>query len=247
MVLWGGAEALAQMASYVLQSRQFNEIYVKGNVDVECRESADSAGMIVFSSTPEVFNAVNCNNVGTRLNIVVNGVASNVLRKELSKIVVYYSGALSAVSYAGAENMRLRDADYGKSVVVMMTGSGRLRIDGLSASHVSCSVAGSGALSMAGTTKAGNITCSVSGSGTMEFLHLQAHSANATVNGRGCLVVNGEVGQASFALKGSGSIDASSLKCSQITAGAYGSGQIYYSRLVSNVVAQGYKENIISR
>ena len=247
MLIGIGTEVSAQMSSHMLQSRPFSEIYVKGNINVECRESADSAGLIVFSSTPGVFSAVNCNNVGRRLNVIVDGVSSTVLRRELSTIVVYYSGALSAVSYAGAGEMRVRKADYGKSVAVIMTGAGRLRIDGVSAQQVTCSVAGSGSVSMAGTTRANNVACSVSGSGVMEFSHIEAKNVSATVNGRGCLVVNGQADKGSFALKGSGSIDASSLSCSSLTAGAYGSGQIFYSRNVANVVASGNKDNVISR
>lgn len=247
MIVVGTIAMSAQLTSHILQSRQFNEIYVKGNINVECRESVDSAGMIVFSATPEVFSVVNCNNVGTRLNIIVEGIATNVLRRSLSTIVVYYNGVMSVVSYTGSGQMRVNDAKWDKSVALLMTGAGRLRVDDVVTSRASCSVAGSGTISLAGISRINNVTCSVSGSGNMEFSHLDAHLASATVNGRGCLLVNGTAQKASFALKGSGVIDASSLNCEQMTAGAYGSGQIYYSHQVSQIMAQGNKDNIISR
>lgn len=237
----------AQMSSHIMQSRPFTDIYVKGNINVECRHSADSAGMIVFSATPAVFDAVNCNNAGHRLNIIVEGVASNLLRRNLSTIVVYCDRKLSLVSYTGSGVMKVENTAFAPEVAVSLTGSGRLRVENIVATHLNCSVTGSGVLSVAGNTRVGNLTCSVSGSGTMEFVHVDTETASATVNGKGCLVLNGKTDNASFALKGSGSIDASSLDCRQLKAGSYGSGQIFHSRRVANVITSGNTNNIISR
>ena len=93
MLIGIGTEVSAQMSSHMLQSRPFSEIYVKGNINVECRESADSAGLIVFSSTPGVFSAVNCNNVGRRLNVIVDGVSVNAKTYAEMQMIAEYTNA----------------------------------------------------------------------------------------------------------------------------------------------------------
>lgn len=239
--------AKAQMSRHILQSRVFSELYVKGLPDVECRQNTDSAGMIVFSCEPSVFNAVQCNNVGERLQISIDKSKVTNMRRSLSKVVIYYTGKLSVMSYTGAGNIFVDNIPETKDMAVLLTGSGQMKLSKLNAKRLSCSIAGSGNLSFGGKTVAENVTCSVSGSGAIEISDIESESTNATVNGPGDLVINGRSTKVSFALKGSGAIDASSLSCSELEAGAYGSGKIYYNHSVGKVNLSGKTSNIIVR
>lgn len=237
--------ASAQMSQHILQSRTFSDLYISGSVNVECRQSLDSVGMIVFSATPQIYNKIKCYNEGDRLNISLDRIGTLDLSRNLSKIIVYYSGALSTISYAGSGRVVVDNPPVGKSVAVLLTGSGKLKIGAIKAQHLSCSVAGSGNLSISGNTTAENITCTVSGSGAVEIAHANATKTSATVKGPGDFVINGRSSEASFAIKGSGNIDASTLDCAKMTAGVYGSGRIYSSNRVTNLITSGRKENII--
>lgn len=237
----------AQMSRHILQSRSYSELYIKGLPDVECRQNADSAGMIVFNCIPSFFNAVKCNNAGERLQISVDNTQVSNMRNAFPKVIIYYSGKLSVISYTGAGNILINDAPAAKYLAVLLTGSGQMKLSRLNALRLSCSVAGSGNMSFGGTTVAENVTCSVSGSGAIEISYIESVSTNATVNGPGDLVINGRSTKASFALKGSGAIDASSLSCSELEAGTYGSGKIYYNHSVGKVNLSGKTGNIIER
>ena len=56
--------ANAQMSQHILQSRTFSDLYISGSVNVECRQSLDSVGMIVFSATPQVNSKIKSYNEG---------------------------------------------------------------------------------------------------------------------------------------------------------------------------------------
>lgn len=237
----------AQMTTHVLQSRQFSELYINGAMNVECRHSEDSAGMIIYKSTPQVADALDCHNAGDRLNISMEKISSSVLRNGLSTIVVYYSGQLSTASFTGSGSLTLETPPLGQSAALLLTGSGKFKVNNVTAMRVSCSVTGSGTMSIAGKTSAKNVTCTVSGSGAIEIAHVNAKTASVTVNGSGDMLINGIAYKASFALKGSGQIDASNFKCTALTSGVYGSGKVYYNKGVSTVNMSGKKENIIAR
>ncbi len=237
----------AQMQQHILQSRPFSELHISGRVDVECRQSADSAGMIVFSASPQAFDLLKCNNTSDRLNITLASTGTMNLRTNLSKVIVYYSGALSTIALTGSGSLNAITPALKNSVSAMLTGSGKVKISAITTSHLSCSVSGSGNMSIAGETSIKNMTGSVSGSGAIEIAHVNAASISATVNGPGDFIVNGNAEKASFAIKGSGNIDASTLNCTAMTAGAYGSGHIYYSRLVKQFTSSGKAENLIVR
>lgn len=237
----------AQMSQHILQSRAYSELYIKGLPDVECRQNADSAGMIVFSCEPSVFNAVKCNNVGERLQISVDKSMVTNVRRSFSKVVIYYTGKLSVISYTGAGNIVVDNIPTIRDMAVLLTGSGQMKLPELNVKRLSCSVAGSGKMSFRGKTIAENATCCISGSGAIEISDIESKSTNATVNGPGDLVINGRSTKVSFAVKGSGAIDASSLGCSELEAGAYGSGKIYYNHSVGKVNLSGKTSNIIVR
>ena len=239
--------ASAQMSQHILQSRAFSDLYISGSVNVECRQSLDSVGMIVFSATPQVYSKIKCYNEGDRLNISLDRTGTLDLSKNLSKIIVYYSGALSTISYTGSGRVVVANPPVGRNVAVLLTGSGNLKVGAIKAQHLSCSVAGSGNLSISGNTIVDNITSTVSGSGAVEIAHANATKTSATVKGPGDFIINGRSNEASFAIKGSGNIDASTLDCTKMTAGIYGSGRVYCSNRVTNLISSGRKENIIIR
>lgn len=237
----------AQMTNHILQSRSFSELYISGSVNVECRQVADSSGMIVFSASPQILNKIICNNEGDRLNISLGKTGTLDVAKNLSKIIVYYASPLSTISYTGSGRVVVVNPPINETIAVLLTGSGNLKVGSINAHHLSCSVAGSGNLSISGNTIVDNITCSVSGSGAVEIAHANSKKTNATVNGPGDFVINGHSEDASFAIKGSGNIDASTLDCATMTVGVYGSGRVYCSNRVSNLISSGRKENVIIR
>lgn len=237
----------AQMSQHILQSRTFSDLYISGSVNVECRQSLDSAGMIVFSATPQIFNKIKCYNEGDRLNISLDRTGTLDLLRNLSKIIVYYSGTLSTISYTGSGRVVVVNPPIDETIAVLLTGSGNLKVSSINAHHLSCSVAGSGNLSISGNTTAKNITCTISGSGAIEIAHANVAKTSATVKGPGDFIINGRSNEASFAIKGSGNIDASTLDCAKMTAGIYGSGRIYCNSRVTNLISSGRKENIIIR
>lgn len=239
--------ASAQMAFHTMQSRNFTELYIKGPVNVECRNNPDSAGMIVFRCTPDILPLINCNNSGNRLSISTENVNARTLRQQLSTITVYYSDPLSTIAYTGDGLLFLMRPPMSHRAALAMTGSGRIKASGIKAHYINCAMAGSGSIAMSGTTDVQSITCSVSGSGAIEIAHINANTVNATVKGPGDMIINGSTDKASFALKGSGVIDASALNASSLTAGAYGSGKIYYNHRINDLNTSGREDNIIKR
>lgn len=237
----------AQTTKHILQSRSFSELYISGPVNVECRQVSDSSGMIVFNSTSLVFDKIRCINEGNRLNISLDKTGTLDIAKNLSKIIIYYAGPLSTISYTGSGKVVAVNPTVNKTIAVLLTGSGSLKVGSINAHHLSCSIAGAGNLSISGNTVVDNITCSVSGSGVVEIAHANAKKTNATVNGPGDFIINGHSDDASFAIKGSGNIDVSTLDCKTMTVGVYGSGRVYCSDRVSNLHTSGRKENIIIR
>ena len=247
MLLLVVTAANAQMSQRILQSRTFSELYISGNVNVECRQSTDSAGMIIYSATPPILDKIKCYNEGNRLNISLDRTGTLDVTKHMSKVIVYYSGALSTISYTGAGRVVAINPTVGNTVAVLLTGSGNLKVGPIKASHLSCAIAGSGNLSISGDAVVKNITCTVSGSGAVEMANVKADRTSATVKGPGDFIINGRSEEASFAIKGSGNIEASTLNCTKMTAGVYGSGRIYCSSRVTNLISSGKKENIIRR
>lgn len=238
--------AQQNMTRHILKSRPFSEIAIKGNARFECRENADSAGLIVYSATTRAANSIKPLNSGNTLYLSVDvptGAGID-LNREMSPIVIYYTGDVSILSFSGSGTLYVPTIPSQRSLSVVVSGTGNVVLNNITSENINMSLSASAKLAVKGITTCSTLTCSVTGSGRISINRVVANRVNSTVKGAGVIDLNGSTQNVSLALKGSGIVDAQRLTCSSLDASIFGTGHIYYNKSVTKVSKIGQEENI---
>lgn len=186
--------ASAQESLYTLKVDDFTELEVVGDLDVVYRCSADSAGMVLFTTTPEIAPKIIFKPGKKKLKIELDtesdaGAADADL--ELPTVTVY-SSALNKVRNAGTGLVTVvaPQVDNSKrkfSAEVM--GNGYLTVRYVSASEVSASLTtGNGQLYISGFTPKASLK--LTGTGVIQADELQAEQVSCRLFGTGTIGCN---------------------------------------------------------
>lgn len=172
---------MAQENRYALKVNDFSELRVTGDINVDYRCSADSAGMVVFTSTAQVAPRLLFDANGKKLTIQLSD--ETVSHRGLPTVTVY-STYLTKVLNSGDSTVRVLSVAGGPQFEATQEGNGRLAVRNVEATQVKASLkTGNGSVVIAGKCQKANI--SLAGTGTIDADGLKAREAKVTAFGTG--------------------------------------------------------------
>lgn len=182
MALLGTVTAVAlEPQRYVLDVKDFAEVKVVDGINVDWRCNADSAGMIVFETTPDKASLIMAENNKNTLKLQL--ATTEVPVRDLPTLTVY-SNFLSKAENSGDSTLNIMTPPPSAEVQVRIIGNGTIIARGLHATTVQAKIdSGQGHIMLQGLTqwlKIRNV-----GSGTIEAGGLKSENASITMGGTG--------------------------------------------------------------
>lgn len=221
VVLAAATAAGTSVRRYVMHSRDFDAIHIKGPLQVECRVNPDSTGMIVFTADDDARKAVSIAHAAGELHIVARPAPGH----RLSPITVYTPPALSTVSATGEARIVMAPVEVATPLALVVNGPGAITAPSVTAPSVSLSLSGRGSLK-ADALSATTLNCSAAGSGHISVTDAEVRRLTATVRGTAEVAASGRAAEADVVVKGDGSVDLSALRCPKLKAAVYGEGAV---------------------
>ena len=164
MAIFAAVVATAQTQNYVIDVKDFNELKVTDGVNVIWKCDADSAGLVSFTTTPEMVPLILLENKKNQLKIELQDVEH--ILKHIPTLTVY-SNFVKSVSNNADSTVYLVDPEPTAEINLRVVGNGRIVANSLKATTVDAKVD--------------------TGSGTIEAANLQADEGAFTVLGTGSI------------------------------------------------------------
>ncbi len=178
-----GAVKAADPETYRLNIRDFAELQVVDNLNVVHRCSADSAGMAVFTCTPNVVSHLMFTNNKNKLKIQINNDDNPVPASDFPTVTVY-SNFITSVENSGDSTLTVESPAPGAKFKARIIGNGTLVASDIHSTVVEGSLdTGRGHLVMSG--KANTVKLSNIGTGRIEAGGLSAESGSVKILGTG--------------------------------------------------------------
>lgn len=168
----------AQSRKYDIKVNDFTQLKVNGSINVDYRQSADSAGTAVFTSSSDMVSLFTFEPKKDVLNIIFKPLEGYSTPVGLPTITVY-SRFLRSVDYNGDSLMRVLSIAPAPEFKVKSSGSGHITVRNLQTNSVSATVNGRGSINLRGATTEASF--SLLGSGSIQALDLPATTVKCSV------------------------------------------------------------------
>ena len=183
MAIFAAVVATAQTQNYVIDVKDFNELKVTDGVNVIWKCDADSAGLVSFTTTPEMVPLILLENKKNQLKIELQDVEH--ILKHIPTLTVY-SNFVKSMSNNADSTVYLVDPEPTAEINLRVVGNGRIVANSLKATTVDAKVdTGSGRIVLGGITQL--LKLRNAGAGTIEAANLQADEGAFTVLGTGSI------------------------------------------------------------
>lgn len=184
IIAWCAALAAgAQTNTYSINVSDFDEIKVVNGVNVVYKQSADSAGMAVFSGRREVISAITFNNKNGKLQ--VEAVFDDVPLDNLPTVTVYSTFLQKVVNW-GDSTVMVESVALCPEFSAKIIGNGEIVVKQLECLKASASVdAGSGHIVLKGKAKQAKF--GLMSAGTIEAGELEASTVSINLLGIGSI------------------------------------------------------------
>lgn len=168
---------------YVLKVGDFSELAVESSLAVVYKASADSAGMVKFSTVPSLVDKLIFENNHKGKLTVESAFSPDSIRAELPVITVY-SKMLGSVRNAGDSTVRIASPIRVPEFSAVVIGNGRIIANDVDCTKLFGSVrTGNGQLVLAGKCVVANLHNT--GTGTVQADNLEAREVSAQFVGTG--------------------------------------------------------------
>ena len=201
---------------------KFEKISVAGSMDVSYKQKAGSPDLEIYTS----------DNIIDLLDIQVKGSTLHIGFKKNTKVsydkleVRVTSPDLSGVSLAGSGDFIFANGlKTENDLSISVAGSGDIKGQDISCSHMKVSIAGSGDINAQAIT-CNSLKTSVAGSGDIHIKNITATDVEASIAGSGTIVLSGTAQDASYSISGSGDLFAEGLEAQKVNTSIAGSGDI---------------------
>ncbi|MCH5326064.1 MAG: DUF2807 domain-containing protein [Duncaniella sp.] len=118
---------------YEVRVDDFSEIKVTDGINVDYRQSADSAGMAVFNCEPEMVSSVLLSSSGRKLTVQLS--PESIGRKGLPRVTVYSRYLTKAIN-SGDSMLRILSVAPGPKFEASLEGNGRLVVRDIHATEI---------------------------------------------------------------------------------------------------------------
>lgn len=175
------ATAGARTNVYDLNVGDFSKLRVLDGLNVEYRANPDSAGYVRFSATPDMADAVICENKGGTLKLQVLDALENMPG---IPTVYVYSNFLSEVKNDGEGCVNVEGLSPTASFSATQIGNGSITVSGLKCTKVSASLTtGSGTITLSGSSS--EVDIKLLGTGKIDTGNLKADKVRLSSAGTG--------------------------------------------------------------
>ena len=183
LVLGALASFALEPQRYVLDVKDFAELKIIDGINVEWKCNADSAGVIVYTTTPDKASLIMAENNKNVLKLQLASTDFPVL--DLPKLTVY-SRFLSKAENSGDSTLVIQTPPPSAEIELRVVGNGTIIANGLHATTVGAKIdTGRGQIVADGVAqwvKLRNV-----GSGTIEAGKLKAENGSITISGTGSI------------------------------------------------------------
>lgn len=188
--LMAAISASAQTKDYTLTPGDFNELKVTGNINVDYRQSADSAGYVCFTAPQSVASIVTASVKKGRMRIEVIAPEGQMIPDNLPTVTVY-SSSLLKVENEGDSTVRVLSSVPVPTFSARLIGNGALIVRNVKATSVDCSLlTGHGRIVTYGSCT--DARFNLAGTGIIQADGLKAVNATCFATGTGDIGVNAE-------------------------------------------------------
>lgn len=171
----------AHVNEYILNVGDFSKLIINDNLSVVYTCSADSAGFVKFSTTPELADAIIARNKGGKLKLSISEELEN---QEGLPTVYVYSKFLTEVSNSGTHKVFVRNISRTASFKASLIGNGEIIVNGLDCMQVNASLTtGNGIITLSGT--ADKLKVNLIGTGKIVADQLKTEVAEIKAMGTG--------------------------------------------------------------
>lgn len=183
LVISAGAQGVRK---YEINVKEFDQLKVIEGVNVDYRQSADSAGMVCFTTTPEMAGVLMFNNNNSQLSIQI---ATDGIDYRGLPTVTVYSRFLVKVENSGDSLVRVLSPAATPQFKARVIGNGYLSLRGMDVSQLDVSLdTGKGVISVDG--KAAQAKYTLVGTGSIQAEDLTAQKVKCTLLGTGFIGCN---------------------------------------------------------
>lgn len=215
---------------------------IQNNLSLDVRYVRSTMPQVVISGPKNVINALEIKESGVTLKIDTrenvwsvnfSEVKVEVSMPVLDEVVLNGSGDFFADKIVGPNvNLTIMGSGdievgelVGENVKYLINGSGDLSVRNTTATQLQCLIQGSGDISLSDISTT-TISSIINGSGDIGIKKLMSTLSSFVINGAGDISVKGETTTASFAIYGTGDINAGALKYAKSTKECIGIGSI---------------------
>ena len=176
-----GAFSAQAQQKYCLDVKDFGELKVVDNINVEWRCSPDSAGLVTFSAPPEIVPMILLSNNKNTLRVELQD--TDFPLKSLPTLTVY-SNYLAKAENSGDSTLTVVAPPPAAEIKLRVVGNGTLVAKGLHATTVEAKIdTGRGHIVLQGNTQWEKLR--TVGSGSIEAAALKAEKSSITIGGTG--------------------------------------------------------------
>lgn len=173
---------------YEINVKEFDQLKVIEGVNVDYRQSADSAGMVSFTTTPELAGVLMFDNNGSQLTIQI---ATDGIDYSNLPTVTVYSRFLLKVENSGDSLVRVFSPAPTPQFKARVIGNGQLSLRGIDVSQLDISLdTGKGIISADG--RAAQAKYTLIGTGSIQAEDLAAKKVKCSLLGTGFIGCNAE-------------------------------------------------------
>lgn len=181
---------MAQSKNHIINIGDFNELKVRGNVNVDYVTSPDSAGLVCFTADTAVVSAIEVSVKKGRMRIDAKDENGKDVKTQLPTVKVY-SNSLLKVENEGDSTVRVLGGVIAPNFSARLIGNGAIVVRNVKATSVDCSLlAGHGRMVIYGSCK--DAKFNLAGTGTIQADGLKAVNAVCFATGTGEIGVNAE-------------------------------------------------------
>lgn len=246
-------------------AREFDEVFVSGDVTVELCYNTRHAGLIVYDNVSDDKERIRCYSDGSQLFVSGqcerHGVESRIVvfyDEPLKRIVHNGSGTVLAtripdessleVILNGTGNIKLGKKLELAELKLVSNGDGVIRIPRIKANSVSIVANGSSDNALDINRIDGEeVAVVVTGAAKVAIKDIKAGEVAMVTSGSGNISAGGKAREVAVATTGSGSIDVNKMRCRTIVATVTGTGKIIYGGNPKDLKINGNEANTVKK
>jgi len=176
-------------STYTVNVQDFNELTIKGGLNVVYRCSPDSSGLATFSSTPMIAQHLRFNNDGVKLKIELSDDKDIIDTLRGLPTITVYSSLLTKAENTGDSSLIIHNPHKELSLKLKLNGNGRIIARNVHVRTLEASIrAGKGEIMVYG--KCGTAKLNLSGKGKIDAQRLISTSAKCSIFGNGEISCN---------------------------------------------------------